>query len=63
MMIKFLIDGFELGISVFRIRDWGFKSLIPIPKNTNPQFKIICSSWSRLITLRFVTDGLTSLDH
>ena len=51
MMLKFPIDGFELGISVFSIGDWGFKSLIPMPTNTNPQFKIICSSWSRLITL------------
>ena len=33
------IGDFELENGVFRITDWGFKSAIPNPKNTNPQFK------------------------
>ena len=44
MVIKLHIDGFELWVGVLRIRDWGFKSPIPNPTNTNPQFKI--TSWS-----------------
>ena len=43
MVIKWSIGDFELGIGVFRIRDWGFISPNPNPKNTNPQFKI--TSW------------------
>ena len=39
MVIKLPISVFELEIGVFRIRDWGFKSPIPNPKNTNPQLK------------------------
>ena len=40
MVIKLQFADFELGIGVFKIRYWGFKSPIPKPKNTNPQFKI-----------------------
>ena len=32
MVIKLPIGDFELGIGVFRIMDWGFKSPIPILK-------------------------------
>ena len=39
-VIKLPTGDLELGIGVFRIRDWRFKSQIPNPKNTNPQFKI-----------------------
>ena len=44
MVIKLPIGDFEMGIGVFRIKDWGFKSPIPNPKNTNPHFKI--TNWS-----------------
>ena len=40
MVIKLLIDEFELGICFFRFRDWWFQFPILNPKNTNPQFKI-----------------------
>ena len=44
MVIKMPIDDFELGIGVFRIRDWRTESPFPKPKHTNPQFKI--TNWS-----------------
>ena len=37
---KWPIGDFELGIDLFMIVDWGFKSPIPNPKNNNLQFKI-----------------------
>ena len=40
MGIKLPIGDFELGIGVFKIRDWIFKFPIPNPINTNPQLKI-----------------------
>ena len=44
LAIKLPVVDFELRIIVFMIRDWGFKSPIPFPKNTYPQFKI--TNWS-----------------
>ena len=40
VVIKLPIGDFELGLGVFRIGDWGLKSQIPNPKNTNSQFKM-----------------------
>ena len=40
MGMKLVIDDFVKGIGVFRIRDWGFKSPIPNPKNTNAPIQI-----------------------
>ena len=40
MVIILPIGDFELEIGLFRIKDWGFKSPIPNPKNTNFQFII-----------------------
>ena len=34
------MSDFEVRFGVFRIGDWGFKSPIFNPKNTNPKFKI-----------------------
>ena len=50
MVIQWPLGDFLCGIGVFRIRDWGFKSQIPNPKNTNTQFKI--TKW--LILLLFL---------
>ena len=54
MVIKCPIGDFGSGIGSFGIGNWGFKSPITNPKNTDPQFKI--TNWQfyhRLVTFTF----------
>ena len=61
MVIKLPIGDFELGIGIFRIRYWGFKSPILNFKNTIPQFKITNWSFDHQLVISTFSSLITEL--